>query len=197
MGSGEILCTTLTPRFASPRTIEPYKAPAPAATLATSLTTTTSPGVRVRAMKALVLCTGNSARSQMAEALLRETAAGRFEVESAGLEPQGVNPLAIQAMAEIGIDISAQRSKSVEEFRGRTDFDYVITVCDHAAANCPVFPGGATRLHWSTMDPAATAGTDEERLTVFRRVRDELHARVSAFLMEIATQRVAGSGEGA
>ncbi len=129
----------------------------------------------------LFLCTGNSARSQMAEALLRERAGDRFETFSAGLEPTEVNPLAIAAMAEIGIDISGQRAKGLDEYLGRRHFGYLITVCDHAAANCPIFPGVATRLHWSLVDPAAAEGTEAERLEVFRRVRDELARLIEEF----------------
>ncbi len=156
---------------------------------------TTGRGVRVNKIKALILCTGNSARSQMAEALLREAAGDRFEVSSAGLEPQGVNPFAVRVMAEVSIDISGQRSKSVDEFEGRTDFDFVITVCDHAAANCPVFPGSATRLHWSTLDPAAAEGTEDERLAVFRHARDELASRVSSFLTDLSRGRLCGPAD--
>ena len=129
----------------------------------------------------LFLCTGNSARSQMAEALLRVQAGDRFETFSAGLEPAQVNPLAIAAMSEIGIDISGQRAKGIEEYLGRQHFGYLITVCDHAAANCPVFPGVATRLHWSLIDPAAVEGSEQERLAVFRRVRDELKRLIEVF----------------
>jgi arsenate reductase len=129
----------------------------------------------------LFLCTGNSARSQMAEALLRARAGQRFDTYSAGLEPTEVNPLAIDAMAEIGIDIGAQRAKSLTEYLGRRHFGYLVTVCDHAAANCPMFPGVATRLHWSLVDPAAAEGSEEERLEVFRRVRDELKRLIEEF----------------
>ena len=130
----------------------------------------------------LFLCTGNSARSQMAEALLCAQAGHRFETFSAGLEPTAVNPLAIAAMAEIGIDISGQRAKGIGEYLGRRHFGYLITVCDHAAADCPVFPGVATRLHWSLVDPAAAEGSEEERLEVFRRVRDELKRLIEEFV---------------
>lgn len=129
----------------------------------------------------LFLCTSNSARSQMAEALLRERAGDRFETFSAGLEPTEVNPLAITVMAEAGIDISGQHAKGIEEYLGRRHFGYLITVCDQAAANCPVFPGIAARLHWSLVDPAAAEGTEEERLEVFRRVRDELARLIEEF----------------
>lgn len=128
----------------------------------------------------LILCTGNSARSQMAEGLLRSMAGDRFEVESAGTRPSTVNPLAIRAMREIGIDISSHRSKSVDEFSGRP-FDLMITVCDNAKEECPVLPLGE-KLHWSFDDPAAAVGTEEERLQEFRRIRDEIKARLEDFL---------------
>ena len=132
--------------------------------------------------RALILCTGNSARSQMAEGLLRHLdAQDRFEVFSAGTEPSRVNPLAIEAMREKGIDISGQRSKSVDEFRGQ-DFDYVITVCDRANENCPVFPGRTERIHWSFDDPAAAEGERDARSAVFRRVRDEIEGRLRDFV---------------
>ena len=127
--------------------------------------------------RVLILCTGNSARSQMAEGLLRRLGGGRFEVFSAGTRPSRVRPEAVEAMREVGIDISGQRSKSVDEFAGR-EFDYVITVCDNAREECPVFPGRTERVHWSFDDPAEAAGAWAERLAVFRRVRDEIGARL-------------------
>lgn len=130
--------------------------------------------------KVLILCTGNSARSQMAEGLLRHIAGDRFEVESAGTIASFVRPQAIAAMAEIGIDISNHRSKCLDEFLG-TPFDYVITVCDNANESCPVFPGPAKRIHWSFDDPADAVGSSEEQLAVFRRVRDEIRERLAAF----------------
>ncbi len=130
--------------------------------------------------RALILCTGNSARSQMAEGLLRHDAAERFEVESAGIKPSSVRPEAMIAMRELGIDISGHRSKSVEEFDGQ-HFDYVITVCDSARESCPVFLGSATRLHHSFDDPAALNGSEEQRLALFRRVRDELRSYLAEF----------------
>jgi len=130
--------------------------------------------------RVLILCTGNSARSQMAEGLLRHIAGDRFDVQSAGVAPSRVRPEAIAAMDEIGVDISSHRSKSVEEFSGE-EFDYIITVCDNAKESCPVFPGNATRIHWSFDDPAALEGSDEERLAVFRRVRDEIRERLESF----------------
>jgi arsenate reductase (thioredoxin) len=130
--------------------------------------------------RVLILCTGNSARSQMAEGLLRHDGGGKFEVESAGVEPSHVRPQAIEAMREVGIDISGHRSKSVEEFAGQ-EFDYVITVCDNAKEQCPVFPGKTRRIHWSFDDPAAAEGDEAERLAVFRRVRDEIRGRLREF----------------
>ena len=133
--------------------------------------------------RVLFLCTGNSARSQMAEGYLRHVAADRFDVASAGVDPTAVNPLAIAAMREIGIDISRHRSKTADSLLGES-FRYVVTVCDNASARCPVFPGAVTLVHWSLQDPAAATGTDAERLAVFRRVRDEIVARIDAFVAE-------------
>ncbi len=130
--------------------------------------------------KVLILCTGNSARSQMAEGLLRHIAGDRFDVESAGTIASFVRPQAIAAMAEIGIDISAHRSKCLDEFRSQP-FDHVITVCDNANETCPIFPGPANRIHWSFDDPAEAEGSDEEKLAVFRRVRDEIKAKLQEF----------------
>jgi arsenate reductase (thioredoxin) len=133
--------------------------------------------------RVLVLCTGNSARSQMGEGLFRHEGGDDYEIFSAGTSPSQVRPEAIAAMREVGIDISRQRSKSVGEFAGQS-FDYVITVCDNARDNCPVFPAGTQQLHWSLEDPAAAEGTEEERLAAFRRIRDELRDRVTTFLRE-------------
>ncbi len=131
-------------------------------------------------MRVLILCTGNSARSQMAEGLLRHDAGDAYEVFSAGTKPTHVRPEAIAAMREVGIDISSHRSKSVEEFAG-LDFDYVITVCDNAKESCPIFPAKTKRIHWSIEDPAAVQGSEEETLTAFRHARDELRSRLQAF----------------
>ena len=117
----------------------------------------------------------------MAEGLLRRLAGDRFEVASAGTEARGVNPLAMRAMAEIGIDLRGHTSKTLERFLGER-WDYVITVCDNANESCPVFPGRVSRLHWSFDDPSAAAGGDEQRLAVFQRVRDEIRARIEAWL---------------
>jgi len=127
--------------------------------------------------RVLILCTGNSARSQMAEGLLRRDAGDAFEVFSAGVEPSFVRPHAIEVMRELGIDISGQRSKSVDEFLGR-EFDYVITVCDHANERCPVFPGTTKRIHWSFDDPAAATGDEASQLAIFRRLRDEIREKL-------------------
>jgi arsenate reductase len=131
--------------------------------------------------RVLILCTGNSARSQMAEGLLRHMGGTQFEVFSAGTKPAGVNGLAIEAMREVGIDISKQRSKSVGEFAGQV-FATVITVCDKAAEECPIFPGAPRRAHWGLPDPAAVSGTREEKLGAFRRVREELERRIRSFV---------------
>jgi arsenate reductase len=134
--------------------------------------------------RVLILCTGNSARSQMAEGLLREMGGDRFEVKSAGVNPSKVRPEAIEAMREVGIDISGHRSKSADEFVGQ-DFDYIVTVCDNARETCPVFPGHAERIHHSFEDPPAPGAADpEETIAVFRRVRDEIREWVKGFINE-------------
>ena len=131
--------------------------------------------------RVLILCTGNSARSQMAEGLLRHDAGERFEVESAGTQPGAVRPEAIAAMKELGIDISGHRSKHVDEFDGQR-FDYVITVCDNAKESCPVFSGAVKRLHHSFDDPPPMSqGADEERMAIFRGVRNKLRAYLAEF----------------
>jgi arsenate reductase len=134
-------------------------------------------------MKVLVLCTGNSARSQMGEGLFRAEGGEGFAVFSAGTRPGSVRPEAIAVMKEIGIDISGHRSKSVDEFSGQP-FDFVVTVCDNARDNCPVFPAGTARIHWSFEDPAAVEGSEAERLSAFRRIRDQIHERVKAFVRD-------------
>ncbi len=136
--------------------------------------------------RVLILCTGNSARSQMAEGLLRHDAGERFDVESAGTKHSFLRPEAIAAMLELRIDISGQRSKSVDEFEGQP-FDYVITVCDNARETCPVFFGAAEKLHRSFEDPPAPlVGTDEERMAIFRRVRDDLRAYLREFTTRVS-----------
>lgn len=129
--------------------------------------------------KVLFLCTGNSARSQMAEGYLRHVAGAEYEVFSAGTDPVGLNALAVEAMREIGIDISRQTSKHVREFLG-TKFPFVVTVCDRAKESCPIFPGAFQFIHWSFVDPAAAQGSNEERLAAFRNVRDEIARHIDA-----------------
>lgn len=135
--------------------------------------------------RVLILCTGNSARSQMAEGLLRHDAGDKFEVESAGMKPSFVRPEAIAVMREAGIDITGHRSKHVSEFAEQR-FDYVITVCDNARETCPVFFGNAEKLHHDFQDPAAAMRSEEERLAVFRRVRDQLRAYLRNFSNSVA-----------
>ena len=134
-------------------------------------------------MRILVLCTGNSCRSQMAEGFFRHYGLDRVMVRSAGLEPHGVNPNAVRVMAEVGIDISGHTSEHLNTYLN-DGFDYVITVCDNAAANCPVFPGGGKRLHWPFDDPAGAVGSDDEVLAEFRRVRDAIGRRIQSWLGE-------------
>jgi len=131
--------------------------------------------------KVLFLCTGNSARSQMAEGLLRYLVGDQMDVFSAGTKPSTVNPLAIRVMQARGLDISHHRSKHLDEFRSQP-FDYVITVCDKAAESCPVFPGPAQRIHWSFPDPAAVEGDEATRLQAFRQIRDALEAQLRDWL---------------
>ena len=134
-----------------------------------------------RPIRVLFVCTGNSARSVMAEALVRHKGGDAFEVHSAGTEPRGINPLTRKVLAEAGIDSSWARSKSVTEYLGQ-QFDYVVTVCDEARQVCPVFPGVHESLHWGYEDPAEATGTDEERLSVFRRVFVQLGERINQFI---------------
>jgi thioredoxin type arsenate reductase len=145
-----------------------------------------------RPIRVLFVCTGNSARSIMAEALLRRHGGDRFEVFSAGTEPRGVNPMTLQMLAEAGIDASWARSKSVDEFLGQS-FDYVVTVCDQARQVCPVFPGVHESLHWGYDDPAEATGTDEERLAVFRRVFVAMSERVLQFATVTSRTAIATS----
>jgi len=135
--------------------------------------------------KILFLCTGNSARSQMAEAFIRKYADDRFEAHSAGLEPKGLNPLTVQVMDEVGIDISGQTSKGVDTYLGKVHFQYLVTVCDDADKNCPtVWPGINQRMHWSFQDPAAVEGSEKEKLAKFREVRDLIEAKIQSWLAE-------------
>ena len=137
----------------------------------------------MKKQRVLIVCTGNSARSQMAEALIRHEADDRFDVFSAGTQPAQVRVEAVAVMRELGIDISSQRSKPVQGFEGQT-FEFVITVCDKAREECPTFSGVPERLHWPFEDPAAFTEVGEERLQAFRRLRDKIHARVMVFLGE-------------
>jgi arsenate reductase (thioredoxin) len=138
-------------------------------------------------VKVLFLCTGNSARSQIAEGYLRHAAGDEFEALSAGVEAKGLNPLAVEAMREIGIDISRQTSKDVEQFLGQ-EIPYVVTVCDNAKQRCPIFPGTYKSLHWSLADPAEATGSHEEKLVIFRRVRDEIAKRIEQELLPLAAK---------
>lgn len=135
--------------------------------------------------RVLFLCTGNSARSQIAEAFLRKYGSDRFEAHSAGLEPKGLNPFTVKVMQEIGIDVSGQTSKGVDTYLGKTLFQYLVTVCDDADKNCPtVWPGVGNRMHWSFQDPAAAVGTEEEKLAKFREVRDLIEVKIKEWLAE-------------
>jgi arsenate reductase len=139
------------------------------------------------AKRVLFLCTHNSSRSQMAEGFLRALGDDRFDVESAGTEASTVNPFAIQAMAEAGIDISTHESKTLDRFVDQP-FDLVITVCDEAAEACPVFPNARERRHWSFPDPSKARGSDEEQFAVFARVRDSIRERIEAELLGVASR---------
>jgi len=137
----------------------------------------------------LFLCTGNSARSQMAEAFLRQYAGDRFEALSAGLEPKGINPYTIRVMDEAGIDIRDQKSESTSDYMGRMFYRYVITVCSHADENCPqaLWAQAGTKLHWPFEDPAAATGSDEAIMTKFREVRDQIEAKIKTWVSELET----------
>ncbi len=136
------------------------------------------------AQRVLFVCSANSARSQMAEAFLRTLAGDAFEADSAGTQPEPVHPLAIAVMGELGIDISGQRSKGLQEYMGKTQFDHLITVCDRAEKACPVFPGKGAREYWPMDDPLRAQGSEDERLEKFREVRDLIEARVRRWLIE-------------
>ncbi len=136
-------------------------------------------------IKVLFLCTGNSARSQMAEALLRHLAGNTFEVFSAGLDPKGINPLTTRVMEEIGIPLEGHYAKHVNEYMGKIHFGYLITVCSDAEQRCPsTFPGISHRLHWAFDDPAAFVGTAEENIKKFREIRDQIDLRIRLWLEE-------------
>ena len=140
--------------------------------------------------RVLFLCTGNSARSQMAEAILRKYAGDRFEAYSAGLKPKGIHPLTVQVMKEKGYDLGRQFSKSVDDYLGKVLMQTLITLCDDAEKNCPtVWPGVITRLHWSFEDPAAFEGTEEQKLAKFRQVRDQIEQRIKEWAAEPSTVR--------
>lgn len=132
----------------------------------------------------LFLCTGNSARSQMAEAFLRKHGGDRFEAHSAGLEPKGINPYTCRVLEEVGLDMAGQSSKDLSTYLGKLHFGYLITVCSNAEERCPLFPGIGIRLHWPFEDPAAVEGSDEEKLAMFRKVRDQIEARILEWLSE-------------
>lgn len=140
----------------------------------------------VSKMNILILCTGNSCRSQMAEGLFRSKLDSSAKVRSAGIEAHGLNQKAVTVMREINIDISAHTSDTVDKYLD-DQFDYVITVCDNAAANCPVFPGQGKRLHWPFDDPAQASGTENQILDEFRRVRDEIANEIDIWLSEITS----------
>jgi len=133
-------------------------------------------------MHVLFLCTHNSSRSQMAEGLLRARGGDAFEVFSAGTHPRTVHPLAIKTMAEVGIDISNQRAKGIDEFIDQPPIDLVVTVCDEAAEECPIFPNARQQLHWSLPDPSTATGTEQERLAIFRFVRNLITSRIDTFV---------------
>jgi len=133
--------------------------------------------------RVLFICTRNSSRSQMAEALVNHDLAGKFEAFSAGTEPSSVHPLAIAAMGELGIDISQKRSKDLQEFADQK-FDYVITLCDQANEACPVFFGGTRRIHMGFPNPAAVMGSEAERMAAFRQIRDQIREKTVAFLAQ-------------
>ena len=136
--------------------------------------------------RVLFLCTGNSARSQMAEAFLRKYGSDQFEAFSAGLEPKGLNPLTVQVMQEVDIDVSQQQSKAVGIYLGKVLFQYLITVCDDAEKNCPsIWPGISKREHWSFEDPAAFEGSDDEKLAKFRQVRDQIEERIKDWVTNL------------
>ena len=140
--------------------------------------------------KVLFLCTGNSVRSQMAEAFLRSLGGDQFEAFSAGLQPKGLNPLTVRVMEEIGCDLSGQRSKGIEEYLGKEHFHYLVTVCHDAEQNCPrLWPGVHERMHWSFEDPAAFQGNEAKKLAKFRQVRDQIQERIRVWIEEIHRAR--------
>lgn len=136
-------------------------------------------------MRVLFLCSGNSARSQMAEAVLSKSAGDRYEVYSAGLEPKGIHPLTLEVMQEAGYDLSAHTSKPLSDYIGKIHFDFLITVCGDADKKCPFFPGMGKRLHWGFEDPAAFQGSPQEQVEKFREIRDKISARIQTLLAEM------------
>lgn len=136
-------------------------------------------------IRVLFLCTGNSARSLMAEALLRKHCGERFEVHSAGLEPKGINPYTRRVLSEVGIDMAGQSSKDLKTYLGKQHFGYLITVCSNAEERCPIFPGVSRRLYWPFEDPAAVVGSDDEKLAKFRAVRDQIELRIVDWLRDL------------
>ncbi len=142
-------------------------------------------------VRVLFLCTGNSARSQMAEAILEQVGGAAFEVESAGTEPKGVNPFTLRVLGDAGIDWSAATSKSVTQFTG-LPYDYVVTVCDRVRQACPLFPGANQSLHWDLADPAEVKGSDQDKLNAFRATYEDLRGRIAGFVRTAGAERVAG-----
>jgi arsenate reductase len=144
------------------------------------------------ATRVLFLCTGNSARSLLAEALLRHLGGDKFEVNSAGTHPKGINPLTSRVLTAEGVPFAGARSKAVSEFEGQP-FDYVITVCDQAAEECPIFPTGTTRLHWSLTDPAAVEGDEATKLAAFEATLEDLRVRISEFVTSASNRARMGA----
>lgn len=145
-------------------------------------------------IRVLFICTGNSARSQMAEALLRRHGGEYLEVHSAGLEPKGINPYTRRALAEIGIDMAGHSAKDLGTYLGKLHFGYVITVCSNAEERCPIFPGVSVRLHWPFADPAAVSGSDDEKLAAFREARDQIENRILLWLATIGAEAQGRTG---
>jgi len=139
--------------------------------------------------RVLFLCTGNSARSQMAEAFLRKYGGDQFEVHSAGLDPTVINPYTVKVLEEIGIDTSDQYAKSLETYLGKVHFSYLITVCSNAEERCPIFPGMGTRIHWPFEDPAAFQGTDEEKTEKFREIRNQIEEKIKDWIAELKQEQ--------
>jgi len=139
--------------------------------------------------RVLFLCTGNSARSQMAEAFLRKYGGDQFEVHSAGLDPTVINPYTVKVLEEIGIDTSGQYAKSLETYLGKVHFSYLITVCSNAEERCPIFPGMGTRIHWPFEDPAAFQGTDEEKTEKFREIRNQIEEKIKGWIAELKQEQ--------